>query len=64
MPPRKKTKTGPKPMTAEPIVIMNVRLPASLKKALDKCAADDARPASAKLRLILQEYLREKGFLK
>jgi hypothetical protein len=33
------------------IVIMNIRLPLSIKKALDKYAADDARPASAKLRL-------------
>jgi hypothetical protein len=64
---RKKTqkaKTGPKPMAEEPIVIMNIRLPLSIKKALDKYAADDARPASAKLRLILQEHLKDKGYLK
>jgi len=51
-------------MSAEPIVIMNLRLPAPVKKALDRCAADDARPASAKMRLILQEYLKQAGYLK
>jgi hypothetical protein len=59
-----KTKTGPKPMAEEPIVIMNIRLPVSIKKASDKCAADDARHASSKLRLILQKHLKEKGYLK
>jgi hypothetical protein len=68
MTPRKKStqkaKTGPKPMADEPIVIMNIRLPASIKMALDKYAHDDMRPASSQLRLILQERLKEKGYLK
>ena len=59
-----RAKTGPKPMAEEPIVIMNIRLPVSIKKALDKYAADDARPASAKLSLILQERLKDKVNLK
>ena len=64
---RKKTvkaRPGPKPMADEPVILMNIRLPVSIKQALDKYAHDDARPASTKLRLILQEYLREKGYLK
>jgi hypothetical protein len=60
----KKSKAGRKPLAPEPITVMSVRLPLSLKQALDKCAADDARPASMKLRLIVQEYLRANGYLK
>jgi hypothetical protein len=64
---RKKTtkaRPGPKPQVDEPIVLINVRLPVSVKNALEKYAHDDARPASTKLRLILQEHLKEKGYLK
>ena len=61
---RKKARPGPKPMVDEPIVLMTIRLPVSIKQALEKYAHDDERPASTKLRLILQEHLREKGYLK
>ena len=59
-----KAKTGPKPMANEPILIMNIRLPASIKNALDQYAHDDMRPTSSQLRLILVERLKEKGYLK
>jgi hypothetical protein len=59
----KKAKPGRKPLAPEAIAVISVRLPVSLKLALDKCAADDARPASMKLRLIVQEYLKQNGYL-
>jgi hypothetical protein len=61
---RKKSKAGRKPLAAEPIDVMSLRLPRSLKLALDECAADDARPSSMKLRLILAEWLKAAGYLK
>ena len=64
MAPVKKSKAGRKPLAAEPIDVISVRFPRSIKKALDKCAADDERPASMKLRMIVQKYLRETGYLK
>ena len=57
-------KAGRKPLAPEPIAVISVRFPLSIKEALDKCAADDERPASMKLRMIIQKYLRETGYLK
>ena len=64
MPPAKKPKLGRKPIAPEPIAVISVRFPVSIKLALEKCAADDERPASMKLRMIVQKYLRETGYLK
>jgi hypothetical protein len=65
MPPKKKVRRppGPRPMDTD-IVIMNVRVPGKLRDALAAYARDETRPASTQLRLILQEALREKGYLK
>jgi hypothetical protein len=64
MPPVKKSKAGRKTLAPEPIDVLSVRFPRSVKQALEKCAADDERPASMKLRMIVQKYLRETGYLK
>jgi predicted DNA-binding protein len=64
MAPVKKSKAGRKPLSPERIHIISIRLPHTIKLALDKCAADDERPNSVKLRMIIVKYLREAGYLK
>lgn len=43
--------------------VMNVRLPAPLKKALRQAASDDSRTMSGMLVRILEEWMAEHGYL-
>lgn len=43
---------------------ISVRLPDATKAAIDKAAADDSRPTASLVEKILNEWLKEKGYLK
>jgi hypothetical protein len=68
VPPRKQlTKGKPgRPMGAKPpkATIIAGRFSADETNALQKYAADDRRPAATALRMIVTDFLREKGYLK
>jgi predicted transcriptional regulator len=44
--------------------LVTIRLPDEIKKKLDAIAHDEQRPLSNLVRLIITQWLREKGHLK
>jgi hypothetical protein len=51
-------------ITPPKATVISVRLGAEEKAALDKYSADDRRPVSMMLRIIVADFLREKEYLK
>jgi hypothetical protein len=55
---------GNRGITPPKATVISVRLGAEEKAALDKYSADDRRPVSMMLRIIVADFLREKEYLK
>ena len=44
--------------------VISVRVPARVKDQLEKAAADDRRPVAQLVALILEDWLRDRGYIK
>jgi hypothetical protein len=57
---KKKTAAAPEPRDAQ----ISFKIPASTKEALESAAREDKRSISTMAMVILEAWLKEKGFLK
>jgi hypothetical protein len=53
-------KATPKPVKQ----MFGIRFDPAVKKALERAAADDRRPVSTLVQLIVADWLKEKGYMK
>jgi hypothetical protein len=58
--PRKNAKVG----KAGSGVVTSVRFETHVRAALDKAAKEDRRPTSSLIQKVMEDWLKEKGFLK
>ena len=52
------------PKPAEPTIATSIRFAPRIKNAIDKAAKADARSASSLVQKVMEEWLKERGYLK